>query len=50
MNRYRTLALEGVKVFYREAGPPDKPALLLLHGFPSSSFMFRHLMETLGKD
>ncbi len=50
MIRYRTLTLEGVKVFYREAGAPDKPALLLLHGFPSSSFMFRQLMETLGKD
>jgi pimeloyl-ACP methyl ester carboxylesterase len=44
---YKTVELEGVKVFYREAGPPDAPALLLLHGFPASSHMFRDLMPQL---
>ena len=34
---YRTLNVEGLEIFYREAGPRDAPAVLLLHGFPSSS-------------
>ena len=38
---------DGVNVFYREAGPRDAPALLLLHGFPASSFQFRELMPLL---
>jgi pimeloyl-ACP methyl ester carboxylesterase len=38
---------DGVSVFYREAGPVDAPVLLLLHGFPSSSFMYRELMPRL---
>jgi hypothetical protein len=37
---YRTIDIDGVSVFYREAGPKDAPTLLLLHGFPSSSRMF----------
>ena len=36
-----------VKVFYREAGPADAPVLLLLHGFPTSSHMYRGLMPKL---
>ena len=36
------------KIFYREAGDPSAPALLLLHGFPTSSFMYRHLLASLG--
>ena len=40
---HRALA-DGVTVFYREAGPADAPVLLLLHGFPTSSFQFRELM------
>lgn len=44
---YRTIEIDGVKVFYREAGPANAPAILLLHGFPASSFMFRDLMERL---
>lgn len=36
-----------VEVFYREAGPVDRPVLLLLHGFPTSSHMFRDLMPML---
>lgn len=38
---------DGVKVFYREAGPSDAPVVLLLHGFPSSSHMYRHLIPQL---
>jgi pimeloyl-ACP methyl ester carboxylesterase len=45
--RYRTAAVDGVKVFYREAGDPAKPAILLLHGFSSSSHMFRDLLPLL---
>ena len=45
--RYKTIMVGGVDLFYREAGDPDKPAVLLLHGFPSSSHMFRGLMEQL---
>lgn len=45
---YRTAVVDGIKVFYREAGPPDAPAVVLLHGFPSSSNMFRNLIPALG--
>jgi pimeloyl-ACP methyl ester carboxylesterase len=38
---------DGVSVFYREAGPPDAPVVLLLHGFPSSSFQYRELIPRL---
>ena len=48
--RYHTASIDGLDVFYREAGDPDKPTLLLLHGFPSSSHMFRHLIESLSDD
>ena len=41
---YRTLNVEGLEIFYREAGPRDAPTVLLLHGFPSSSHMFRNLI------
>lgn len=44
---YRTVSIEGVRVFYREAGPKDAPVVLLLHGFPASSHMFRHLIPAL---
>ena len=44
---YRTVSIDGVNIFYREAGPPDAPAILLLHGFPSSSHMFRNLIPQL---
>lgn len=44
---YRTVTVGDVKVFYREAGDPGKPALLLLHGFPTSSHMFRDLIPLL---
>jgi pimeloyl-ACP methyl ester carboxylesterase len=44
---YHTVKVNGVNVFYREAGPKDAPALLLLHGFPTSSQMFRNLIPLL---
>ena len=44
---YRTATIDGVDLFYREAGPPDGPAVLLLHGFPTSSHMFRDLIPLL---
>lgn len=45
--KYKTVTIEGVKVFYREAGDPKHPTLLLLHGFPTSSHMFRNLIPAL---
>lgn len=44
---YRTIGIDGVDVFYREAGPRDAPTILLLHGFPTSSHMFRDLIPAL---
>jgi pimeloyl-ACP methyl ester carboxylesterase len=44
---YRTADVDGFTVFYREAGPPDAPTLVLLHGFPSASHMFRELIPLL---
>jgi pimeloyl-ACP methyl ester carboxylesterase len=45
--KYRSADVDGLKVFYREAGAADAPALLLLHGFPSASHMFRDLIPLL---
>jgi pimeloyl-ACP methyl ester carboxylesterase len=45
--KYHSVDVEGVKIFYREAGAADAPALLLLHGFPSASHMFRDLIPLL---
>lgn len=47
--RYRTADIRGVSVFYREAGPADAPAVLLLHGFGASSHMFRDLIPVLAQ-
>jgi pimeloyl-ACP methyl ester carboxylesterase len=47
MTEYRTVDVDGLKIFYREAGRRDRPTLLLLHGFPASSFMYRHLLDAL---
>src|ERR1700722_13695105 len=44
---YRTIQVDGLSVFYREAGPKDAPTLLLLHGLPSSSRMFEPLFSRL---
>jgi pimeloyl-ACP methyl ester carboxylesterase len=46
---YRTTEAGGVKIFYREAGPKDAPVILLMHGYPTSSFMFRNLIPILSK-
>src|SRR6266478_2562589 len=43
----RRVNADGVTVFYREAGPPNAPVVLLLHGFPTSSFQFRELIPSL---
>jgi pimeloyl-ACP methyl ester carboxylesterase len=45
--RYRTIKVDGLSIFYREAGPQDAPTLLLLHGLPSSSRMFESLLTRL---
>jgi pimeloyl-ACP methyl ester carboxylesterase len=44
---HRSISIDGVRIFYREAGPADAPVILLLHGFPSSSRMFAALMPML---
>src|SRR5271155_5728950 len=44
---YRTVKIDGVSIFYREAGPKDAPVILLLHGLPSSSRMFEPLLSRL---
>jgi pimeloyl-ACP methyl ester carboxylesterase len=44
---YHTVSIEGVDIFYREAGPANGPIVLLLHGFPTSSHMFRRLIPAL---
>ena len=49
MIHYRKASVEGHEVFYREAGPKEAPTVLLLHGFPTSSHMFRNLIPTLAE-
>jgi len=45
--KFKTVKIDGLDIFYREAGDPAKPAILLLHGFPASSHMFRNLIPKL---
>jgi pimeloyl-ACP methyl ester carboxylesterase len=47
MTSYKTVTIEGLDIFYREGGSPDDPTILLLHGFPTSSHMFRNLISVL---
>ena len=47
--RFKTVDVDGAQIFYREAGPTGAPALLLLHGFPTSSHMFRDLIPLLAE-
>ena len=47
MTAYRTVDADGVEVFYREAGDPGAPTLLLLHGFPTSSTQYHELIDRL---
>ena len=44
---HRTVNIDGLQIFYREAGPKEAPTVLLLHGFPTSSQMFRNLIPAL---
>ncbi|MBS2008637.1 MAG: alpha/beta hydrolase [Cyanobacteria bacterium SZAS TMP-1] len=43
---YQTVTVDGIEIFYREAGPEDAPIILLLHGLPSSSRMYQQLLES----
>ena len=45
--RYKTVSVDGIRIFYREAGDANRPTILLLHGFPSSSYEFRTLLPLL---
>lgn len=47
VTHHQTAKVDGVNIFYREAGPADAPVVLLLHGFPTSSHMFRNLIPAL---
>jgi pimeloyl-ACP methyl ester carboxylesterase len=46
---HRTTRVDGIDIFYREAGPPDAPVVVLLHGFPTSSRMYRNLIPALAE-
>jgi pimeloyl-ACP methyl ester carboxylesterase len=48
--RFGAELVHGIRIFYREAGNPQKPSILLLHGFPTSSHMFRNLIPQLAED
>ena len=47
MTTYRTINIDGLDIFYREAGSRSNPTILLLHGFPTSSHMFRNFFSDL---
>lgn len=47
---YKTVTIDGLDIFYREAGDPATPTILLLHGFPTSSHMFRNLIPGLADE
>jgi pimeloyl-ACP methyl ester carboxylesterase len=48
--QYKTVEVNGLDIFYREAGHVNKPTIVLLHGYPTSSHMFRNLIEDLSND
>jgi pimeloyl-ACP methyl ester carboxylesterase len=50
MTQYKTTEIDNLDIFYREAGSPEQPSILLLHGFPSSSHMYRNLIDELKDD
>jgi pimeloyl-ACP methyl ester carboxylesterase len=47
---HRMVKIDGLDIFYREAGPKDAPTILLLHGFPTSSHMSRNLIPALADE
>ncbi len=47
---YKTIEVDGLDIFYREAGPVGAPVILMLHGFPTSSHMFRNLITSLSDE
>ncbi|MBV8884140.1 MAG: alpha/beta fold hydrolase [Chroococcidiopsidaceae cyanobacterium CP_BM_RX_35] len=47
MTTYHTLEVDGRNIFYREAGSKDRPKIVLLHGYPASSHMYRDLINRL---
>jgi pimeloyl-ACP methyl ester carboxylesterase len=47
--RHETVDVDGLEIFYRHAGDPKKPAILLLHGYPTSSYMYRNVIEPLAE-
>jgi pimeloyl-ACP methyl ester carboxylesterase len=47
---HKTIEVDGLDIFYREAGPPGAPVILMLHGFPTSSHMFRNLIPSLSDE
>ena len=47
--RHETINVQGLDIFYRHAGDPEMPAILLLHGYPTSSFMYRNIIEPLAE-
>src|SRR5215813_1170717 len=49
MIKYQHATVDGTRIFYREAGPKTAPTILLLHGFPTSSHMFRNLIPILAE-
>ena len=48
--KHKTIEIDGLDIFYREAGNPNSPTILLLHGFPTSSHMFRNLIPLLADE
>ena len=48
--QHKTVEVDGLDIFYREGGDRANPAVLLLHGFPTSSFMFRNLIPALADE
>lgn len=48
--KYRTLEVNGIRIAYREAGDPQKPSLLLLHGYPASSHQYRKVLQQLSDE
>src|SRR5438876_10891747 len=47
---HQAVSVKGLDIFYREAGSPERPTILMLHGFPSSSHMYRELIPPLAND